>query len=53
MLTKCWGRHQQIAKNNTNPKLAVLKDYVLNNKEIPWVPVAQVPDFVHFVHGLI
>ena len=49
-LTKCWGCHQQIAKPNTSPKLAVLKDYVLNNKEIAWVPVAQVPDFVHFVH---
>jgi hypothetical protein len=31
-LTKCWGCHQQIAKTNTSPKLAVLKDYVLNNK---------------------
>src|SRR5512133_799698 len=49
-LTKCWGCHQQIAKTNTSPKLAVLKDYVLNNKEIAWVPVAQVPDFVHFNH---
>jgi hypothetical protein len=49
-LTKSWGWHQQIAKTNTSPKLAVLKDYVLNNKPIAWVPVAQVPDFVHFVH---
>ena len=49
-LTKCWGCHQQIAKTNTSPKLAVLKDYVLNNKPIAWVPVAQVPDFVHFIH---
>src|SRR5829696_3730431 len=47
-LTKCWGCHQQIAKTDTSPKLAVLKDYVLNNKEIAWVPVSQVPDFVHF-----
>ena len=48
--TKCWGCHQQIAKTNTSPKLAVLKDYVLNNKPIEWVPVAQVPDFVHYNH---
>ena len=48
--TKCWGCHQQIAKTNTSPKLAVLKDYVLNNKQIQWVPVAQVPDFVHYNH---
>jgi Cytochrome c7 and related cytochrome c len=49
-LTKCWGCHQQIAKTDTSPRLAVLKDYVLNNKDIAWIPVAQVPDFVHFNH---
>ena len=49
-LTKCWGCHQQIAKTDTSPRLAVLKDYVLNGKDIAWVPVAQVPDFVHFNH---
>lgn len=48
--TKCWGCHQQIAKTDTSPRLAVLKDYVLNNKPIAWVPVAQVPEFVHFTH---
>ncbi len=48
--TKCWGCHQQIAKTQTSPKLAVLVDYVTNNKPIEWVPVAQVPDFVHFNH---
>lgn len=47
---KCWGCHQQIAKTSTSPKLAVLVDYVKNNKPIEWVPVAQVPDFVHFRH---
>ena len=47
---KCWGCHQQIAKTNTSPKLAVLVDYVKNNRPIEWVPVAQVPDFVHFTH---
>lgn len=49
-VTKCWGCHQQIAKTQTSPKLAVLVDYVNNNKPIQWVPVAQVPDFVHFTH---
>jgi hypothetical protein len=48
--TKCWGCHQQIAKTQTSEKLAVLVDYVRNNRPIEWVPVAQVPDFVHFVH---
>ena len=47
---KCWGCHQQIAKTKTSPKLAVLVDYVQNNKQIQWIPVAQVPDFVHFNH---
>lgn len=48
--TKCWGCHQQIAKTDTSERLAVLKDYVLNNREIAWVPVSMVPDFVHFTH---
>lgn len=47
---KCWGCHQQIAKTNTSPLLAVLVDYVSNDKPIQWIPVAQVPDFVHFNH---
>ena len=46
--TKCWGCHQQIRIQGTElPKLAA---YVKNNQPIDWVPVAQVPDFVHFVH---
>ncbi len=46
--TKCWGCHQQIPIQGTElPKLA---DYVKNNKPINWVPVAMVPDFVHFNH---
>jgi hypothetical protein len=50
--TKCWGCHQQIAKtfSGTSPELTKLVDYVKNNKPIKWVPVAQVPDFVHFIH---
>ena len=49
-LTKCWGCHQQLAITDTSPRLAVLKDYIANKKDIAWVPVAQVPDFVHFNH---
>jgi len=47
---KCWACHQQIAKTDTSPRLAVLKDYIQNNKQIVWVPVAQVPDCVHLTH---
>jgi len=47
---KCWGCHQQIAKTRTSERLAVLVDYVENNRPIQWIPVAQVPDFVHFNH---
>ena len=49
-LTKCWGCHQQLAITDTSPRLAVLKDFIANGKDIAWVPVAQVPDFVHFNH---
>ena len=52
-LTKCWGCHQQIAKTDTSPKLAVLKDYVLNNKEIAWVPVARCRTLSTLHTGLI
>ncbi len=45
---KCWGCHQQIAKQT--PELAKLAQYVQNNQPIPWVPVAIVPDFVRFNH---
>jgi len=48
--SKCWGCHQQIAKTLTSERLAVLVDYVKNNRPIEWIPVAQVPDFVHFTH---
>ncbi len=46
--TKCWGCHQQIPVQGT--ELTKLAAYVQNNQAINWVPVAQVPDFVHFVH---
>ena len=48
--TKCWGCHQQMAITNTSERLRPLRDFVANNTQIQWVPVAQVPDFVHFVH---
>jgi len=50
---KCWGCHQQIAKTRDPnfPELSVkLVGFVERNEPIPWVPVAQVPDFVHFTH---
>jgi len=47
--TKCWGCHQQIAKRT--PELEKLVEYVEDDeRSIQWVPVAQVPDFVHFNH---
>ena len=46
--TKCWGCHQQIPiKNEEQQKL---KDAVLNNQPIQWVPVFILPDFVYFNH---
>jgi hypothetical protein len=53
--SKCWGCHQNLAKyadpNAVWPeRLVKLREYALNNQSIPWVPVYQVPDFVHFNH---
>ncbi len=45
---KCWGCHQQIAKQS--PELDKLAAYVQNEEPIPWVPVAIMPDFVYFSH---
>jgi hypothetical protein len=45
---KCWGCHQQIAKES--PELDKLKNYVETGEQIPWVPVAIMPDFVQFMH---
>jgi hypothetical protein len=47
---KCWGCHQQIAKTFTSDRLEVLVEYIERDEPIAWVPVAQVPDFVHFTH---
>lgn len=57
---KCWACHGQLAKY-WDPKKPVpvsawpaelqkLAQYVKDNKPINWVPVYQVPDFVHFNH---
>jgi hypothetical protein len=52
---KCWACHGQLAKyaDGSVPlptELQKLKGYVDRGEPIPWVPVAQVPDFVHFRH---
>jgi hypothetical protein len=54
---KCWGCHGQLAKFKDkpvdqweNPELEKLAGYVQRNEPIQWVPVYQVPDFVHFNH---
>jgi hypothetical protein len=47
---KCWGCHQQIAKTDTSPLLAPLKQAVESGTPIQWVPVAQVPGFVQYNH---
>jgi len=46
--TKCWGCHQQISIKGT--ELPKLQSFVENQQPIHWIPVAQVPDFVHFIH---
>ena len=48
--TKCWGCHQQLAITKTSEKLKPLVQAVENNQPLKWVPVALVPDFVHFNH---
>ena len=47
---KCWGCHQQLAITKSSKLLAPLRDAIANNTQLVWVPVAQVPDFVHFTH---
>lgn len=55
---KCWACHGQLKKyfqppvpvNNWPVELQKLSQYVSENKPIKWVPVYQVPDFVHFNH---
>jgi len=48
--TKCWGCHQQLEITKTSELLKPLVAAVKNNQPIKWVPVALVPDFVHFNH---
>jgi len=47
---KCWGCHRQIAKTDTSPLLAPLKQAVESNTPIKWVPVFHASDFVQFNH---
>jgi len=47
---KCWGCHQQLQITQTSELLAPLREAVAKNEPLVWVPVAQVPDFVHFKH---
>lgn len=55
---KCWACHGQL-KKYYQPEVPVaqwpaelqkLRGYVERNEPINWVPVYQVPDFVHFNH---
>jgi len=48
--TKCWGCHQQLSITQTSEKLKPLVQAVENNQPLQWVPVAIVPDFVHYNH---
>lgn len=55
---KCWACHGQLKKYFQPPvpvsqwpvELQKLANYVQADKPIDWVPVYQVPDFVHFNH---
>jgi hypothetical protein len=55
---KCWACHGQLKKYFQPPvpldqwpvELQKLAGYVQRNEPINWVPVYQVPDFVHFNH---
>jgi len=46
--TKCWGCHQQIPIKNADQQK--LKDAILRDEPIRWVPVFILPDFVYFNH---
>jgi len=55
---KCWACHGQLKKYFQPPvavdkwpaELIKLNNFVQKNEPIKWVPVYQVPDFVHFNH---
>ena len=47
---KCWGCHQQLQITKTSELLKPLVKAIQENQPLVWVPVAQVPDFVHFTH---
>jgi hypothetical protein len=53
--SKCWACHGQLKKYADGtvplpPELVKLKGYVDSGTPIKWVPVAIVPDFVHYNH---
>lgn len=48
-LSKCMGCHNQIKVDN--PQKEKLIAYAEADEPIPWVPVAIMPDFVHFSHA--
>ncbi len=48
--SKCWGCHQNLQITQTSKLLPPLVEAVKNNKPLVWIPVAQVPEFVHFNH---
>lgn len=48
--TKCWGCHQQMEITKTSERLKPLVEAIEKDQAIVWIPVAQVPDFVHYNH---
>ncbi len=54
-ISKCWGCHQQLEITNTSERLEPMREAIDPATNEPkanliWIPVAQVPDFVHFTH---
>jgi hypothetical protein len=45
---KCLGCHGNLPTNN--PGRQAVWDYIQNNPEFTWTPVALLPDFVYFTH---
>jgi|SRR5579872_200353 len=46
--SKCMSCHFSIAKDS--PEIQKLKSYAERKEQIPWAPVYEVPNFVHFSH---
>jgi len=49
-ITKCWGCHQQLEITKTSERLEPMLKAIEDGTNFVWIPVAQVPDFVHFTH---